>query len=336
MIHSGSASSLDELYTQGCFKVAPEEWPAVRSEILAEAQKGPLYLHVQPGGVASFTNTQTLAQATIPTATTPGAPPVQPSQPSYTFNLPNNAPMGMGNNNPLNIKYYSGAEKTYSGLLGPSSNTDQGDPQMKFATPEAGWSAAYSLLNKKYGSGMKTPNQIIAGQGGWTPGNKQAALNVAKTTGIGPDDDINFSDPAKAQAFMRALVMQEQGAAGKAYPDAMIASAFWISAFWHHNSEHDTASYSDAPHGRSALYASCSRRGESRPNRGCRGDARAGGHGERAAEAVDQAAADEGRAGQRGRGQVAAAEARRRGRRRGPEASARSRSDAAGHARAGS
>ena len=224
MIHSGSAASLDELYTQGCFKVDPDDWPAVRSEILKEASNGPLYLHVQPGGVASFTNTKTLEQASMPTATTPGASPVQPSQPSYTFNLPNNAPMGMGNNNPLNIKYYSGAEKTYSGLLGPSSNTDQGDPQMKFATPEAGWNAAYSLLNKKYGSGMTTPNQIIAGQGGWTPGNKQAALNVAKAAGIGPDDDINFSDPAKAQVFMRALVMQEQGAAGKAYPDAMIAS----------------------------------------------------------------------------------------------------------------
>ena len=207
MIHSGSASSLDELYTQGCFKVAPEEWPAVRSEILAEAQKGPLYLHVQPGGVASFTNTQTLAQATLPTATTSGAPPVQPSQPSYTFNLPANAPMGMGNNNPLNIKYFSGAEKTYPGLVGPSSNTDQGDPQMKFESPEAGWNAAYNLLNRKYSGGMTTANQIIAGKGGWTPGNTQAAANVAKAAGLGPDDDINFSDPAKAQALLGDLVM---------------------------------------------------------------------------------------------------------------------------------
>ena len=74
MIHSGSASSLDALYTQGCFKVAPEEWPDVRKEILAEAQKGPLYLHVQPGGVASFTNTKTMEQGSLPTATAPGPP----------------------------------------------------------------------------------------------------------------------------------------------------------------------------------------------------------------------------------------------------------------------
>ena len=74
MIHSGSASSLDALYTQGCFKVAPAEWPGVRKQILEETQKGPLYLHVQPGGVASFTNTKTLEQTTVPTAAAPGPP----------------------------------------------------------------------------------------------------------------------------------------------------------------------------------------------------------------------------------------------------------------------
>ena len=147
------------------------------------------------------------------------------AKPAYTFTLPQNAPMGMGNNNPLNIKYYKGAEKDYAGLTGPSSNTDQGDPQMKFDSPEAGWNAAYSLLNRKYTGGMTTANQIIAGEKGWTPGNTQAAANVAKAAGLGPDDDINFNDPDKAKAFMRALVTQEQGAAGKAYPDEMIAAS---------------------------------------------------------------------------------------------------------------
>ena len=145
------------------------------------------------------------------------------SAPPYSFSLPANAPMGMGNNNPLNIKYVAGAP--YAGLVGPSKNTDQGDPQMVFSSPEAGWSAGYQLLGRKYGSGMTTPNAIIAGKGGWTPGNTTAAANVAKAAGIGPDDDIGFNDPVKAQKFMRALVAQEQGAAGAAYPDAMIASA---------------------------------------------------------------------------------------------------------------
>lgn len=229
MLHPGSSAGLDHLYTQGCFAVPPEEWPAVKAKILEETKKGPLYLHVQPGGMASFTNTKTLEQASLPTVGTAinaaNAPVAGAlAKPAYSFALPENAPMGMGNNNPLNIKYYKGAEKDYPGLIGPSSNTDQGDPQMKFDSPEAGWAAAYKLLQRKYGGGKITPNMIIAGEGGWTPGNKQAAANVAKAAGIGPDDDINFNDPAKAQAFMRALVTQEQGAAGKAYPDAMIAS----------------------------------------------------------------------------------------------------------------
>ena len=139
------------------------------------------------------------------------------------FALPANAPMGMRNNNPLNIKYAPGV--AYEGLVGPSANTDQGDPQNVFKTPEAGWAAAYSLLNKKYGGGMTTPAAIIAGKGGWTPGNMQAATNVAKSAGIGVNDDIGFSDPGKAQRFMRALVQQEQGGASSAYTDAMIANA---------------------------------------------------------------------------------------------------------------
>jgi hypothetical protein len=255
MIHSGSAQSLDQLYTEGCFKVAPSEWPGVRSEILSEAKSGPLYLHVAPGGVAAFTNTptfskassetpaananavanttaHTVSQTTVNAANAPIAgalanqgPESVGSNSAYSFTLPKNAPMGMGNNNPLNIKYYQGAEKDYPGMTGPSSNTDQGDSQMTFASPEAGWNAAYNLLNKKYTNGKTTPNQIIAGQGGWTPGNTQAAANVAKSAGIGPDDDIGFSDPAKAQKFMRALVTQEQGGAASAYPDEMIAAS---------------------------------------------------------------------------------------------------------------
>ncbi len=80
MIHSGSAASLDQLYTEGCFKVDPDDWPAVRQEILKEASAGPLYLHVQPGGVASFTSAATMKPvASVPTADNPTAPPVTPS-----------------------------------------------------------------------------------------------------------------------------------------------------------------------------------------------------------------------------------------------------------------
>jgi hypothetical protein len=66
MIHSGSAPTLDQLYTEGCFKVAPSEWPAVRDQILSESAnaKNPLYLHIAPGGVAAFTHSATLEPGT--------------------------------------------------------------------------------------------------------------------------------------------------------------------------------------------------------------------------------------------------------------------------------
>lgn len=128
-------------------------------------------------------------------------------------------PAGMRNNNPGNIKYVGQAGTT------PSVNLDQGDPQAVFSSPEAGMAAMYRLLMKKYAGGKITPNMIIASQGGWTPGNTQAAANVAKYAGIGPDDDIRLSDPASAQRFMRALMLQEHGDASRQYSDQMISAA---------------------------------------------------------------------------------------------------------------
>jgi hypothetical protein len=125
----------------------------------------------------------------------------------------------MRNFNPGNIKYV-GQPGTH-----PSINTDQGDPQAVYPTPEAGMAAMYRLLAKKYRGGKVTPNMIIAGQGGWTPGNRQAAANVARTMGIGPDDDIGFNDPARAARFMRGLLLQEHGEASNAYSDEMIHAA---------------------------------------------------------------------------------------------------------------
>lgn len=132
-------------------------------------------------------------------------------------------PAGMRNNNPANIKFVGqGGER---GVIGPSANLDQGDPQAVFATPEAGMAEAYRLARSKYDGGKTTANQLIAGDGGWTPGNYQAAANVARSMGIGPDDDLKLSDPDNARKFMRGLVTQEQGPASQAYSDQMIADA---------------------------------------------------------------------------------------------------------------
>lgn len=129
-------------------------------------------------------------------------------------------PAGMRNNNPGNIKYVGQANS-----IGPSVNTDQGDPQAVYATAEDGMSAMLDLLRRKYAGGKVTPNQMIAEKGGWTPGNYQAAANVARHAGIGPDDDINLNDPEAAVRFVRGLMLQEHGKASLMYSDDMVRNA---------------------------------------------------------------------------------------------------------------
>ena len=131
-------------------------------------------------------------------------------------------PAGMRNNTPGNIKAVG---QKVAGIVGPSVNTDQGDPQAVFSSPEAGMGAMYRLLLKKYQGGKTTPNAMIAGNMGWTPGNYDAAANVARSAGIGPNDDIGLTDPARAARFMRGLILQEHGNSGNLYTDDMIRSS---------------------------------------------------------------------------------------------------------------
>ncbi|MRX32796.1 PLxRFG domain-containing protein [Aminobacter sp. MDW-2] len=132
-------------------------------------------------------------------------------------------PAGMRNNNPGNIKFAQDVQ--WEGLVGPSENTDQGDPQAVFDSPEMGMRAAVKLARNKYDRGQKTANDLIAGDGGWTPGNTQAAANIAGMMGVSPDEDLQLDKPEQAQKFMRALVTQEHGGASSAYGDDMITGA---------------------------------------------------------------------------------------------------------------
>jgi hypothetical protein len=132
-------------------------------------------------------------------------------------------PAGMRNNNPGNIKFVS--PRQAPGVVGPSVNTDQGDPQAVFNSPEAGMSAAYSLAMRKYQGGKRTALDLIAGQNGWTPGNTAAAANIARGMGVAPNEDLRLDDPQRAQAFMRSLIAQEHGQSGAKYPPEMIQSA---------------------------------------------------------------------------------------------------------------
>src|SRR5262245_52261635 len=112
-------------------------------------------------------------------------------------------PAGMRNNNPGNIKYDPLVE--WLGLVGPSVNTDQGDPQAVFSSPEMGMRAAARLAMNKYRKGMRSAAQLIAGEGGWTPGYMPAAQNIAASLGVGVNDDLGLDDPAKFARFLRGL-----------------------------------------------------------------------------------------------------------------------------------
>lgn len=133
-------------------------------------------------------------------------------------------PAGMRNNNPGNLKF-SGSEwqrQNFPGMVGPSVNTDQGDPQIVFNSPQAGMRAMASLALTKFDGGKTTVNDLIAGQGGWTPGHTEAAKNIAATMGISPTAQVNLRDPQQLRSFMSALISQEHGNEGKRYSADLI------------------------------------------------------------------------------------------------------------------
>lgn len=147
-------------------------------------------------------------QAPVPTA--------DPIQLPQNVNLP----AGLRNNNPGNIKFAGQRD-----AVGPSKNLDQGDPQAVYKTPEDGLNAMYGLVLKKFDGGKQTVADLISAQGGWTPGNMQAAKNIAKTMGVGVNDTIDLHDPNQLAKFGRALITQEQGPSNKYINDDQLASA---------------------------------------------------------------------------------------------------------------
>lgn len=158
--------------------------------------------------------------AASPSASQPAAGVTRNPDGTVTLDTDKSLPAGMRNNNPGNIIWAN-----QKNALGPSVNRDNNgaDAQAVYATPEEGMAAMYTLALKKYDGGKTTAESLIAGQGGWTPGNSAAAANVAKTMGLSPSDDLNLRDPAMLQKFARALMLQEHGQASKKYSDEMVA-----------------------------------------------------------------------------------------------------------------
>ena len=124
---------------------------------------------------------------------------VKPQSPEEFFG-PNidvsKLPAGMRNNNPGNLKF--NPDVKWEGLVGPSENTDQGDPQAVFNSPLMGMRAAAKLLINKYEKyGLNTFSKIIQTPDvGWTPGASAAQVeNAAKQAGFKPDDVLDLDNP---------------------------------------------------------------------------------------------------------------------------------------------
>lgn len=143
------------------------------------------------------------------------------------------APLGMRNNNPTNIVYPSEKIARKFGAIGKSTNQDAGSTdgkggkysQMVFATPEDGMTAGAKLALRKYEAGMTSATELIAASNGWTPGNYQAAANIARGMGLSAGDDLNLDDPKSMAVFLKALVIQEHGPAGNLYKDSLYLKA---------------------------------------------------------------------------------------------------------------
>ena len=133
-------------------------------------------------------------------------------------------PVGMQNNNPGNIKFVAG--NYWQGQIGPSYNTDQGDPQVVFDNAADGMLAAAQLVLLRYGWGHNTVRKLIADpRVGWTPGYVAGARGVAAGSGLGLDQKLDPRNPVVLAKLLRGIVTQEHGPAGSLYPDDLIKNA---------------------------------------------------------------------------------------------------------------
>jgi hypothetical protein len=118
---------------------------------------------------------------------------------------------GVNNRNLGNIGY--GPWARAHGAVG-AAGRDSGHGVAIFGSFSAGRNAARSLALSKYLSGRRSIDALVAGAGGWTPGNHQAAANIARMMGIGANADAHLGNAGAMDRFLDALSVQELGPAG--------------------------------------------------------------------------------------------------------------------------
>lgn len=144
-------------------------------------------------------------------------------------------PAWMRNNNPFNMKYTNSPfqRTNYVGMVWPSKNTDQWDPQIIFSSPEAGmYSGVVLVLHKYKNRWLNTVRKILADANGLTSdktaGNalwNSAAEQIAKRMWVSPDQELVLSEPKTMQSFIRSYITQEHWSAWSLYNDTMIGAA---------------------------------------------------------------------------------------------------------------
>ena len=113
---------------------------------------------------------------------------------------------GMRNNNPLNLTYVAG-QPMVQGSDGRFGT---------YATPQDGIAAAVhqlQLYQTRAGAPL-TVSQIVDKWAPASDGNNTGAYlqSIQKLAGLGPNDPVDVTDPAQAQALTSAMAVHESGA----------------------------------------------------------------------------------------------------------------------------
>jgi hypothetical protein len=126
-----------------------------------------------------------------------------------------NLPVGVRNNNPLNISMNDPISKKYGATQGGWDVNHYG---AAFKDMDTGLKAGMEWVKRKYASGQHSVTDLVAktwpASGYGTERTKQIAGNIARSMGVDPNEDLHLDNPANMEKWVKALTLQEQGPAG--------------------------------------------------------------------------------------------------------------------------
>jgi hypothetical protein len=205
---------IDHIVSSGCFTIPASEWPQAKAAIQEKLRElgGRAILRVGSDGNAEVVPLGSHAPHKVgagPEAIGEGG--VQKLRgfgtvsPDVSFN-PGDVHWGR----------WAKEHPEFGGT--PSTRTDQGVPLVQFPNLAKGFSAMRALALEKYNAGRRSAYDLISARGGWTPGNRSAAEQLAKHLGVKPDEDLNLHNESMMMRFQNALARREGSRARLAAP----------------------------------------------------------------------------------------------------------------------